>query len=266
MRLGICACMVRPRQDPVGIEAVEKMAGMGYDYVELSLRDLMEMDAGAFSALARRLENSGLRAEACNNFFPSERRITGPDYDLPGLKAYTRAALARARSLGAEVVVFGSSGARNIPAGFPRDRAWEQIVEASRMIAQEALRAELTVAVEYHNRKEANVLTSMPEAEELRRQVDSPGLKLLFDYYHFAVEEESLDRIREAGPHLVHGHFADPRGRVFPTRARKELADFFAVLREIRYPGRLSVEAFTRDFGADGVKALEVLRELSAGF
>jgi len=265
MRIGICGCMIHPERDPVGIDVAEVTAGIGYDYIELSLRDVAALDAEDFSALARRLEKSGLRSEACNNFFPPERRITGPDYDLPSLRQYTRGALERARTLGAEAVVFGSSGARNIPGGFPRDRAWSQIVEASRMIDEEAERAGITIAIEYHNRREANVLTSMSEALRLGREVDRPRIQILFDYYHFAVENEPPDVIREAGSRLVHGHFAELRDRAFPREPKREYRDFFAALADAGYRGRLSIEAYTKDFTADAEKALEVIRGLAAG-
>ena len=263
IKLGICGCMIDPEGDPLGIEVVEETARIGYDYIELSLRDVAALDDAAFSALERRLEKSGLRSEACNNFFPPEQRITGPAFDLESLRRYTRGALSRARALGAEAVVFGSSGARNIPDGFPRDRAWRQIVDASRMIDDEAARFGITAAIEYHNRREANVLTSMNEAIVLHREVDRPRIQILFDYYHFAVEDEHLDAIRKAGRHLVHGHFAELADRAFPTEPKAEYRDFLRTLAEIGYKGRISIEAYTKNFTADAEKALAMLRGLA---
>lgn len=263
MKIGICGCMISPERDPVGIDVVEETARLGYDYIELSLRDVAALDDDAFSALRKRLENSGLRSEACNNFFPSEQRITGPAFDLASLRRYTRHALERARAIGAEAVVFGSSGARSIPDGFPRDEAWRQIVDASRMIDEEAGRTGITVAIEYHNRFEANVLISMDEAIALYREVDRPRIQILFDYYHFRVENESLDVIGRAGRSLVHGHFAELEDRAFPTEPKKEYRDFLRALAGAGYTGRLSIEAYTKNFSADAEKALAVLRELA---
>jgi sugar phosphate isomerase/epimerase len=82
----------------------------------------------------------------------------------------------------------------------------------------------------------------------------------LEDYYHLVVENESLDVLRIAGSALAHLHFADPDGRVFPTTPKQEYRDFYRVLHEIGYRGRLSIEAYTRDFRADAEKALRVLR------
>ncbi len=263
IRIGCCGCMVDPKNDPVGIDVAEVCADLGYDYVELSLRDVAALQEADFRALGRRLEASGLRSEACNNFFPPERRITGPSVDFPALALYTEKALSRAKDIGAEVVVFGSSGARNVPEGFPMDRARDQIVEASKMIADTASRFDILVAIEYHNRGEANVLTSMEEAMALQKAVSAKHLRLLSDYYHFALEREPLSVIEKAGGDIVHLHFADPVRRRFPTEPKEEFRAFFRTLALVPYGGRLSIEAFTDDFRSDAERSLSVLRSIA---
>jgi sugar phosphate isomerase/epimerase len=257
--------MINPQKDPAGIEVVEETARLGYDYIELSLRDVAALDAHGFSALMRRLEKSGLQSEACNNFFPSSQRITGPDVDPDSLRRYTAEALLRAREAGAQFVVFGSSAARNIPEGFPRDTGWRQIVEASQMIAEEAGKQNITVAIEYHNRHEANVLLSMTEAMKLFCEVNRPRMQVLADYYHYAVQEEKPSDITQAAGHIVHAHFAELEGRGFPCEPKEEYRDFIAALKQGGYTGRLSIEAFTQDFSRDAEKALALMRTLTDG-
>ncbi|MDR3200544.1 MAG: sugar phosphate isomerase/epimerase [Spirochaetales bacterium] len=262
MKIGMCGCMIYPEKDPIGIEVVEETARLGYDYIELALRDVAALDAAGFSALSRRLQKSGLRSEACNNFYPASQRITGPDFNLQTLRGYTAEALRRAKELGAEFVVFGSSIARNIPDGFPRDTAWAQIVDASRMIAEEAEKTGVTVAIEYHNKNEANVLLSMAEAMKLFREIDRKRIQVLADYYHYAVQEESPSDITRAAGHIVHAHFAELRDRAFPLEPKQEYRDFIGALKAGGYTGRISIEAFTKNFSADAPKALAVMREL----
>ena len=43
--------MIAPATDPVGVEIVEPLAAFGYDYIELSLRDLAALSAPALSAI-----------------------------------------------------------------------------------------------------------------------------------------------------------------------------------------------------------------------
>lgn len=68
MRIGCCGSMISPSTDRVGIEVVETMASLGFDYIELSLADVTALPAETFEALAWRLERSGIPCEACNNF------------------------------------------------------------------------------------------------------------------------------------------------------------------------------------------------------
>ena len=119
MRLGCCGSMVSPSTDPIGIEILEPMAAMGFDYIELSLANLAALAVSEFGVVEARLAKSGLRCEACNNFFPASLRLTGPGARLSGALEYAQGAMARAARLGASVIVFGSSGAKNVPPGFP---------------------------------------------------------------------------------------------------------------------------------------------------
>ena len=67
-----------------------------------------------------------------------------------------------------------------------------------------------------------------------------------------------------AGTELWHVHFATPGARAFPECWDGRYGRFFAALANIGYGGRMSIEAFTSDFAADGARALSVLRQALA--
>jgi D-psicose/D-tagatose/L-ribulose 3-epimerase len=96
----------------------------------------------------------------------------------------------------------------------------------------------------------------------LVRQVDRPHIKLLVDYYHMTLEDESPDILLEAGLEVRHIHFARVEGRSFPAEIEIGYLPFFANLRTIGYDGRVSVEAYTADFASDAPHALAVLKSL----
>lgn len=48
MRIGCCGSMICPEKDPIGIEILEPLAELGYDYIELSLRGSDGAPAGRF--------------------------------------------------------------------------------------------------------------------------------------------------------------------------------------------------------------------------
>ena len=93
MRFGCCANMVATGPSGFGLEIVEQLAELGYDYVELSLAHMMALSEAEFRALAGRVARSGIRCEACNNFYPRTVRLTGADVDWQQVQDYTARAL-----------------------------------------------------------------------------------------------------------------------------------------------------------------------------
>lgn len=262
LRVGCCGSMIAPATDPVGIEIVEDLATYGYDYIELSLRDLAALPESAFASLLARLQCTGVACEVCNNFFPAEIRLTGPAADLPAALGYAEQALAAATRLGVSVVVFGSSGARNVPAGFPLAAAWEQLRDLLCHLAPVADARGVTLALEHLNRQESNILNTVTECWRLTQEVAHPRVRLLIDAYHLLIEREPLSILVEIAPAIAHVHVAQGTNRVFPTSHDGPLATFFAQLRATGYSGRCSIEAHTRAFAADAPRALGHLRTL----
>lgn len=265
MLIGCCGSMIAPSTDPIGIEMIEKMAALDFDYAELSLAHIAVLPDAEFRGLAGRVERSGLRCEACNNFFPHAVRLTGADVRLPAALDYAARAMERAARLGARIIVFGSADAKNVPRGYGRGAAWSQIVELLQHLGPMARRHGLTIAIEPINRAESNIVNRVAEGLQLMREVNHPGIRLLVDYYHLMMEREDPAIILEAGDAIVHVHFAQVQGRAFPTRWETVFTPFFGNLHRIRYEGRCSIEAFTEDFTADARRALHTLRTGSLG-
>ena len=254
--------MISPSADPVGVEIVESLAEIGYDYIELSLSDLTALPEPAFASFVERVNRSGLHCEACNNFFPRRVRLTGSQARLDDALTYAAEAMDRAARIGAETIVFGSSGAKNVPAGFPVDAAWKQIGELLRHLGPMAAQRRLTIAIEPINRQESNIVTLAAEGLRLVREVNHPSVQLLIDFYHLMMEKEDLEIVAEAGPALHHLHFAQVKGRSFPAEADDASQEFFRALRRIGYAQRCSVEAYTTDFAPDARRALSLLKQL----
>ena len=263
MRIGCCGSMISPATDATGIEVLEPLAALGFDYIELSLSDLTALSEEKFLELAARLARCGLRCESCNNFFPSRVRLTGPEARLSAALDHAGEALARAARLGVRVIVFGSSGAKNVPPGFPREEAWRQIVNLLQLLGPLAERHGITIVIEPISRPESNLVNRAADGLRLVREVDHPSVQLLVDYYHLMTEREDPEIVLEARTAIHHVHFAKVEGRAFPTQFEAAYARFFDYLRQIQYSGRCSIEAYTRDFANDAPRALAVLRGLA---
>jgi D-psicose/D-tagatose/L-ribulose 3-epimerase len=256
--------MIAPSADRIGIGVVETMASLGFDYIELSLADVMDLPQEAFQQLALRLERSGIPCDTCNNFFPSHIRLTGEAADPAIAMEYARPALARAARLGARVIVFGSSGAKNVPAGFAHEAAWRQLVALLKQLGPVAAGHDIVIAIEPINRQESNIVTLAAEGLRLAADVDHPNIQLLIDFYHLMMEREDPDVILRAGSAIRHLHVAEVEGRRFPRAIGSAVSGCFDRVRRIGYTGRCSIEAVTDDFPADAGHALHILRQETA--
>jgi D-psicose/D-tagatose/L-ribulose 3-epimerase len=264
MRFGYCGSMISPATDPIGIESIESAMEAGFDYVELSLSDCTALPEDRFAALVRRLDGSGIRCEACNNFFPRTVRLTGAEARLPVALDYAGLALDRAARLGARIVVFGSSGAKNVPVGFPQASAWSQLVDLLLHLGPVAGSRDITIAIEPLHRLESNIVNLAAEGLRLAREVNHPNIQLLIDYYHLSMEHEAWEIIAQAGEAIRHLHFAQVEGRRFPSEQNSaDYTRFFETIRSTRYSGRCSIEAYTDDFPGDARRALGVLRRIA---
>lgn len=262
MRIGYCTNLIASQPDGLGGEWIEPGQECGFAYVELPLAQVMALSDGEFSSMKRRLDSSGIRCEACNNFLPGHIRVTGDAVDRQAIEHYLDGALERAAFLGAEVIVFGSPRSRNVPDGFPEEEAWSQLVDFLRLVEPRAAAMEVTVVIEPICRLEGNIVTTVRDGHRLCREVNREHVRLLADFYHMAIEEEDPETLLTAGPDIRHVHFADPVGRIYPREPRTEIIEFLTLLKHTGYDGRVSVEAMSTAFRADGRRAVELLKRL----
>jgi D-psicose/D-tagatose/L-ribulose 3-epimerase len=239
MKFGLCcspALLGFPQ--PEFIDNIARLADAGADYLEFPVAATVpEGSDEEFETLLAAMENSPLRVEAFNSFLPGHHRITGPEVKLGPVLDFCRVAMRRCKSLGAEVVVLGSAGARKIPEGFSAIEAEKQFVRFCRELGPLAAEAGITIAIEPLNHREDNLILSMVDGAHIVDDVAHPNIQLLADLYHIEIEEESLDKVAAAGKRLRHAHLAD-RGRVAPgysVEGQANFQGFFAALRRAGY-------------------------------
>ena len=263
MRIGYCTNLIATQSDSTGREWIEKGQKSGFDYVELPLAQMMDLNDREFSSLKERVDLSGLKSEACNNFFPASIRLTGNAVDYGKIEEYLNKALGRAAQLGVKVIVFGSPKSKNVPEGYPMDKAWSQLVELLKTIDPLVRAKGITIVIEPLCKLESNIINTAAEGLQLVRAVDRENVKLLIDYYHLVMEKEDPEIMSDAGSYIKHIHFANPAGRVYPVEIADGYIRFMDLLKRIDYEGRVSVEAYTKDFCHDAKRSVKILRQLA---
>lgn len=264
MRYGCCVNMLARDEFRVGYDWINILPALGFDYVDLPIAQMMDMDEPAFAEkIARPLRDSCIPCVCVNNLFPASVRLTGENADFGAALDYIRRALERAARLGACKAVFGSSGARNVPFGFPHAEAEKQLCEILHRICVPAREYGITYVIEPLNKLESNILNGIAESQALCEAADEPQVRMLVDTYHMALCGETAQDVLRTRGSLRHVHLARPLGRGMPTPGDGEdYASFFASLRAIGYDGDISIEAYAPSDPENELRsALEYLKK-----
>lgn len=220
-------------------EGARMAASLGYDAVELAVRDPAMID---HDAVHRVIRDSGLAVAAIG---------TGQAYLKDGLSFSSEDAGIRARALeriAAHVQLAAEFGAPTIVGlirgRVARDRATTdaRFLEALRNVLALVERGEGRLLIEPINRYETDYLNTAGEVLQIIERVGSSRIQVLADTFHMNIEEQSIeDALRACGRRLGHVHVADSN-RQAPGRGHLDFAGMLSVLDKIGYTGYLSAE------------------------
>ena len=169
----------------------------GYDYIEFAVGNFANFSEEDMALAVDYYKKGMLKVEACNSFIPGTLPLVGDQVDLEAVRAYLELVLPRMASVGVQIVVFGSGGARRIPEGVSAEQAQKQLDEFMTLAEGIARRVGITIVIEPLNHKECNTLLTVSEGvvlEMLRNAIstveeDLSNLKNPFE----EDEEEDLD-------------------------------------------------------------------------
>jgi sugar phosphate isomerase/epimerase len=109
-------------------------------------------------------------------------------------------------------------------------------------VGDHAAKAGTRVLMEPLNRGEAFFLRQLADAAAICRDVNNPGVRMMGDMYHMAIEETSdMGAFISAGSYLHHVHLAS-RKRNLPGQDDRDFTNGFAGLKMIGYQDFCSLE------------------------
>ena len=255
----------RARTVKVGVctRDVAGAAKYGFDYVEPAAAEIAAMSKDQFREFCDSVLASPLRCHAFNSFIRRpDLKVVGPEVPTSALKEYLEGCLPRCRRVGASIVVWGSAGSRNVPEGFSREQARDQIAAFLQMAGVVARRSDVIIAIEPLRHQESNILNTGAEALEMVRRVKHPNVRMIIDYFHLREENEDPRIIEVGRREIVHLHFANPHGRMWPHDLMEDdhYATFFGYLKKTGYSGGISIEG-QGSFEKDGKASREFFRQ-----
>jgi sugar phosphate isomerase/epimerase len=243
------------------VDDFAKAEQYGFDYFEPAAAAVAALSDSAFADFEKRVTKSKLRCECFNSFIRS-LQVVGPAVNREALTAYMNTTLDRCRALGGTIIVWGSASSRNVPEGYSRDQAWQQIKTFLGIAGDLAKSRKIVIAIEPLRKQESNIINSGAEALRLVREVNHPNVEMIIDYYHLQQEKEDPEILVQAHDSIVHLHFANPNGRVWPKKADEDpgYGKFFELVKKSGFRGGLSIEG-RGTFEEDAAASLEFFRK-----
>lgn len=187
-------------------EVLPRLAGWGFDCVELPLEQTGDWDP---AGTAKLLRSTGLNAAAVIAVLPPGRELVATDPEtVRATQDYLRRCVDAAHVVGAPAVagpMYASVGRtwRMNPA--ERTAAYEQWREHLAPVVSYATRAGVRLAVEPLNRYETSLFNTVDQTLEALEGLPVDGIGIALDTYHQNIEERSLPAaVRAAAGRIAH--------------------------------------------------------------
>ncbi len=240
---------------------VAQIASLGYDGVELAIRDPKQVDPDYLLSLTAD-HQLGVPAIGTGQAWGEDKlSLTDPDATIRR-EAMDRleSHLPLAQRLGAVVIVGLVRGIGGRSSSV-QEETW--LLEALRRFARTAAAHEVNIAVEPINRYETTLINTALQGLELIEKVEADNIGLLLDTFHMNIEEPSIeDSIMTCRGKIFHFHVADSN-RWYPGAGHLNFASILKTLFKTGYNGFVSGEFMPNpDAAVAASRAIDYLRSL----
>jgi len=225
-------------------ENFRQLAALGYQGVELMVRDPKELDVNNIKEYCREynveiasVSSGQLRAEDKLQLCSLDKSIATE------ATKRTKEVIDFAAEFGVQVNIGSLRGF--MPEG-DRTEALAAVKDVFNELLAHAANRGIDIALEPQNRYTINWLNTAAETITFIRQFEYDNLKMVFDVYHWLLEEGSLyASLVKAFPYVTHIQFSDSN-RMAPGWGQLNFPDIVRVLRALDYRGFISIECLQR--------------------
>jgi 5-keto-L-gluconate epimerase len=238
-----------------------RIAALGYDGVELAIRDPKLVDADALESL---LNNYTLRVPAIGTgqaWGEEGLSFTDPDPQvreqaIERIKSH----IPVASRFGSVIIIGLIRGI--VKSGVDSTQAMEWLINALRECSEAAQPHGIRLALEPINRYETTLVNTVAQGLELIERVGADNFGLLLDTFHMNIEEPTIeDSIRQCGERIFHFHVADSN-RWYPGAGHLDFKSILTALDSTSYQGWISGEFIPKpDAESAAQKSITFLRQ-----
>jgi D-psicose/D-tagatose/L-ribulose 3-epimerase len=234
-----------PLTDAGAGDLLRRVAGMGFDAVELPLENAGDLSVGV---VAEVLAETGLTPYVVGAMAPGRDLVDATC--VAATQDYLRACVDLAAGIGATSVCgpfYAATGRVWRMEAAERTRAYDDLRRNLAPVVEHAVANGVRLGIEPLNRYETSLVNTVDQALTALGPLLGDGLGLALDTYHLNIEERSsADAVRAAGPHLVHVQVCGS-DRGAPGGDQTDWPALLAALDEVGYGGPLNNESFTAD-------------------
>lgn len=234
---------VSPLTDESLAVLAPRIAGWGFDVVELPVEQPGDWDPGRAAALLDRL---GLGASVVLTMPPGRELVGASGQSVQETQDYLRHCVDVAVTVGAPAVsgpAYASVGRAWRMSPDERRALYAELRENLKPVVAYAAERGVRIGVEPLNRYETSVVNTVEQA--LEALPEECGLAL--DTYHMNIEEKDpLRAVRLAGARIAHLQVCGT-DRGAPGSDHFDWTGFAAAVRDVNYRGPLVIESFTAD-------------------
>ncbi|SHH23759.1 D-tagatose 3-epimerase [Jatrophihabitans endophyticus] len=222
--------------------AVHSTAAAGFDLLELSLHDAVNLDVGAARDA---LVAAGLGV-ACSRGLAFDADVSSEDPAVVERGAtLLQESLRITHELGGTHLtgaLYSALGKYGRPLG---DAGRANVVAVLRELAKSAADLDMTLGLEICNRYETNVVNTAHDALRLADDVGADNVTIHLDTYHMNIEEDDLVApVLAVGDRLGYVHIGENH-RGYLGSGHIDFAGFFAALAQVDYRGPITFESFS---------------------
>lgn len=236
-----------PPTDAVLTELIPRIAGFGFDVVELPVEQVDDWTPACVRSL---LDEFALGVSLCAVTPPGRELVATDPATVTSTQDYLRRAIDIAAEVGAPTLMgpmYASVGRTWRMTPDERRAAYEEIATNLIPVAAHAAASGVRLGIEPLNRFETSVVNTVEQALEIVRHVNAPALGVAPDTFHMAIEERDIpSAIHAARDHLVHVQVCGS-DRGAPGGDNIDWGTFFVALDDAGYSGPLCIESFTGD-------------------
>jgi D-psicose/D-tagatose/L-ribulose 3-epimerase len=222
--------------------AIRQTAAAGYDLLELSLHDAVNLDT---AAARTELEAVGIGV-ACSRGLAFDADVSSADAAVVERgEALLHDSLRITEELGGTHFTGALYSALGKYAAPLSTQGRANVVRVLQGLAASAAERGMTLGLEICNRYETNVINTAADALRLADDIGADNVTIHLDTYHMNIEEDSLAApVHLVGDRLGYVHVGENH-RGYLGSGHIDFPGFFAALAEVGYTGPITFESFS---------------------